>query len=404
LLNVLDRPGDGCAALRHLLTDNHDARPAQRRHIRQAIAIYRALLASGVVERLDQPDRDGRLVRVNLDLQADFALNQPLAPFAMASVALLDRESDDYRLDLVSVVEAVLDNPGVVLAAQVNRAKTELMAEMKAAGVEYEERIARLAEVRHPMPLAPLLDAAFDIYRQTNPWVADHQVRPKSVVRDMWERAMTFTEYVAHYGIGRSEGVLLRYLSDAYRTLVRTVPEDAKTAEFDEITLWLGELVRQVDSSLLDEWEALTAPQPEPVPVHKADVPPPVTANVRAFTVLVRNELFRRVELAALRRYGDLGELDAAAGWDAARWRLALDAYFADHDSIGTGGAARGPSMFVASTGQDPDAPAARRWQVRQVLDDPDGDHEWGISAEIDLDASDEAGEAVLRLLDVGRL
>jgi superfamily II RNA helicase len=401
LLNVLDRPGDGCAALRRLLTDNHEHRPAQRKHIRQAIAVYRGLLASGVVERLEAPDDQGRLVRVNLDLQADFALNQPLAPFAMASVALLDRESDAYALDLVSVVESVLDNPGVVIAAQVNKAKGELLAQLKADGVEYEERMNRLAEVRHPMPLAELLDAAYEIYRQTNPWVADHQVRPKAMVRDMWERAMTFTEYVAYYGLGRSEGVVLRYLSDAYRTLVRTVPEEAKTADFDDITLWLGELVRQVDSSLLDEWEALTAPQPHKVPEHQADVPRPVTANRRAFTVLVRNELFRRVELASLRRFAELGDLDEAAGWDMNRWYKALGAYFEEHDAIGTGPDARGPAFFSVTEGEPE---AGRRWQVRQVLDDPAGFREWAITATVDLDASDETGEPVLSLVDVGRI
>jgi superfamily II RNA helicase len=398
LLNVLDRPGDGCAALRRLLTDNHEPRPAQRNHIRRAIATYRSLVAAGVVERLEEPDDQGRLVRVTVDLQADFALNQPLAPFALAAVELFDRDDPDYALDIVSVIEAVLDDPGVVLAAQANKARGDLVAELKAAGVEYEERMERLAEVTHPRPLAAELGAAFDLYRQTQPWVDDHPLAPKSVVRDMWERAMTFADFVQHYGLTRAEGTLLRYLSNAYKTLLQTVPEAAKTEGLYDITEWLGELVRQVDSSLLDEWEALAHPEllvPEAV-APLEHTPPPVTANLRAFRVLIRNELFRRVELAAHRRVADLDELDAADGWSRARWDEVLDDYFSEHASIGTDAEARSGAFFeLDETG--------RRWAARQVLADPAGDREWMIEAEVDLDASDEAGVAVVRILDVRR-
>jgi len=398
LLNVLDRPGDGCAALRRLLTDNHESRPSQRNHIRRAIATYRSLLTAGVVERLEIPDDQGRMVRVTVDLQADFALNQPLAPFALAAVELFDRADPGYALDIVSVVESVLDDPGVVLAAQANKARGELVAELKAAGVEYEERMERLADVSHPRPLADALGAAFDMYRLSQPWVEDHPLSPKSVVRDLWERAMTFTDFVQHYGLARAEGTLLRYLSNAYKALIQTVPEAAKTEELYDITEWLGELVRQVDSSLLDEWEALAHPE-QLVPEAAAPLdatPPPLTANVRAFRVLIRNELFRRVELAALRRVAVLGELDGADGWTEPRWATALDAYFAEHASIGTDAQARSADFFeLAETG--------RRWQAHQVLDDPAGHREWVIDAAVDLDASDEAGVAIVRVLDVTR-
>jgi superfamily II RNA helicase len=398
LLNVLDRPGDGCLALRRLLTDNHEPRPAQRRHIRRAIGTYRSLLAAGVVERLEEPDDRGRLVRVTVDLQKDFALNQPLAPFALAAVELFDRDDPGYALDIVSVVEAVLDDPGVVLAAQLNKAKGDLVAELKAAGMEYEDRMARLDEVTYPKPLADELGAAFAMYASSQPWVADHPLSPKSIVRDLWEQAMTFADFVQHYGLTRAEGTLLRYLSNAYKALVQTVPEAAKTDDLYDITEWLGELVRQVDSSLLDEWEALAHPDEhlEEVVTELEHTPPPVTANRRAFRILVRNELFRRVELAAHRRVTQLAELDADAGWDWDRWSAALDEYFAEHGSIGTDAEARSASFVeVEETG--------RRWSVRQVLADPEGDHEWTILAEVDLDASDAAGVAVVRVLDVAR-
>ena len=224
VLNVIARPGDAFAAMRHLLTDNHEDRSAQRRHIHQAIAIYRALLAGGVVERLDEPDAEGRLVRLTVDLQFDFALNQPLSPFALAAIELLDRESPSYPLDVLSVIESTLENPRQVLSAQQFRARGEAVAQMKADGVAYEERLELLDDVTYPKPLEDLLDGAYEIYRRGHPWVADYEVRPKAVVRDMYERALTFAEYVAFYGLSRSEGLVLRYLADAYKALRQTVP------------------------------------------------------------------------------------------------------------------------------------------------------------------------------------
>ncbi len=396
LLNVISRPGDAFQAMRHLLTDNDEDQAARRKHISRAIAIYRALLAGGVVERLDEPDADGRSVRLTVDLQFDFALNQPLSPLALAAIELLDRDSPGYPLDVLSVIEATLDDPRQVLAAQLFRARGQAIEQMKADGIEYEERMDLLTEVTYPRPLEELLQAAYDIYRRGHPWVADHQLAPKSVARDMYERAMTFVEYVGYYGLTRSEGLVLRYLADAYKALKQTVPEEARTEELTDLIEWLGELVRQVDSSLIDEWERLRNPAAVAV-ATASDQPPAVTGNPRAFRVLVRNALFRRVELAALRRYGDLGELDAEAGWDAGAWAGALEPYFDEHDEIGTGPDARGPGLLIID--QQP-----AHWAVRQIFDDPAGDHDWGFSALVDLPASDAAGAAVLRVTDVGQL
>jgi hypothetical protein len=396
LLNVISRPGDAFAAMRHLLTGNDEDEQAQRRHIRDAFAIYRALLAGGVVERLAEPDEQGRRWRLTVDLQEDFALNQPLSPLALAAIDLLDRASPSYHLDVLSVLESTLDDPRQVLSAQLFRARGEAVAQMKADGIEYDERMELLDHVTYPRPLADLLDGAYHIYRQGHPWVADYEIRPKSVARDMYERAMTFSEYIGYYSLARSEGLVLRYLADAYKALRQTVPEDARTEELADLTEWLGELVRQVDSSLLDEWERLRNPADEPA-APLDDRPPAVTGNTRAFRVLVRNALFRRVELAALRRYDQLGELDGADGWDADAWAAVLEPYFAEHDEIGTGQDARGPQLLIID--QQPGY-----WNVRQIFDDPAGDHDWGISARIDLGASDEAGTAVVQVTDVGQL
>src|SRR6201996_6541632 len=284
LLNVLGRPGDAFAAMKHLLTDNHEDRAAQRALIHRAIQIYRALLAGGVVEQLPEPDEQGRRARLTVDLQFDFALNQPLSPFALAAIDLLDLESPSYALDVLSVIEATLDNPRQVLSAQQHQARGEAIAQMKADGVDYDTRMDLLESVTYPRPLDELLEHAYGIYRQGHPWVADYELAPKSVVRDMYELSMTFTEYITHYGLSRSEGLVLRYLADAYKALRQTVPEDAKTEELIDLIEWLGELVRQVDSSLIDEWEQLRNPGTvlDETARAVAERPPAVTGNVRA--------------------------------------------------------------------------------------------------------------------------
>src|SRR3954452_16873472 len=229
ILDVVDRPGDPVAAMRRLLTENHEPRPRQLRLIREAIGIARSLLQAGVLERLPEPEPDGRRYDLTVDLPPDFALNQPLSTFALAAIEVLDPEADTYPLDVVSVIEATLDDPRQILAAQLNKAKGEAVAQMKAEGIEYDERMELLEEVDYPKPLEELLEHTFELYRQTNPWAADGLLSPKSVVREMWERALTFREFVNTYGLTRSEGAVLRYLCDAFKALRSGVPASART-------------------------------------------------------------------------------------------------------------------------------------------------------------------------------
>ncbi|MFC0447157.1 DEAD/DEAH box helicase [Rhodococcus jostii] len=395
LLNVIARPGNCFESMRHLLEDNHETRPAQRKHILKALSLYRGLIDAGVVQRLDEPDADGRMARLTMELQRDFALNQPLSPFALAALELLDAESDSYALDVVSVIESTLDDPRQVLMAQQHFARGEAVAQMKADGIEYEERMELLEEVTWPKPLGELLFPAFEMYRGGHPWISEFALSPKSVVRDMVERAMTFAEMVSHYGLARSEGLVLRYLADAYRALRQTVPTEARTEELDDLIEWLGELIRQVDSSLLDEWEQLTDPGAEgdeQQVAFGADVPRPISANTRAFRVMVRNAMFRRIELASRRRWAELEGLDD--GIDADEWEDQLQPYFDEYDSLGTGPSARGPQLFQVET-------APELWRVRQVLEDPQGDHGWALTAVVDLPESDAAGEVVFDELSI---
>jgi hypothetical protein len=401
LLSVINRPGNAFEAMKHLLLDNDDDPKARRRHIREAIAVYRSLLAGGVVEKLDEPDETGRVVRLTVSLQDDFSLTQPLSTFALAAFELLDPESPSYALDVLSVVESTLDDPRQILGAQENKERGEAVAEMKRDGIEYEERMERLQEITYPKPLEELLEHAYDVYRRAHPWISDHPLRPKSVARDLYERAMTFTDYVGFYELPRAEGLVLRYLASAYKAMEHTVPDSIKTEDLRDLVSWLGELVRQVDSSLLDEWEQLANPEDEEeIEQALEEKTEPVTRNTRAFRVLVRNAMFRRVELAALERYDELGELDAEdGGWDADRWADAMDAYWDEHDDLGTGPNARGPKMLLID-----EESLQGAWLVRQIFDDPDGDHDWGISAEVDLHSSDEEGRAVVRVTSVDRM
>lgn len=403
MLNLLARPGDPFAAAKKLLTENHEPRPRQRALIRKAIGIYRELLAAGVIERLDHPDEEGRTVRLTVELQENFALNQPLSPFALAALTLLDKEDPSYSLDAVSIIEATLEKPRQVLNAQEKKARGEAIAAMKAEGMDYTERMNAVDDITYAQPLAEMLEDAFETYRSGAPWIAEFELAPKSIVRDMYERAMGFGDFVQYYQITRSEGILLRYLSDAYRALRQTVPLSSLTEDLEDLIQWLGELIRQTDNSLIDEWEKMTSGEDvEPVQDSLenlvAESAPKLTDNRRAFTIMVRNAMFRRVELFAEEKDRLLGELDAESGWDADRWAGALDEYFEEYDDIYTDAEARSPRHLSI------DREDGTVWRLRQAFSDPQDNFDFGITATVDLMSSDDVGAPVIRIDHVGQL
>ena len=422
LLNLLDRPpvhGDfeqpgGCDAVRQILRDNHETKKAQRTHIRRAIAMYRSLLDAEVVEHLDTPDDEGRTVRVTVDLQDEFALNQPLSLFALEIIENLDRDEPEHALDVLSIIESVLENPGAILHAQLDKAKTDLVAEMKRDGVEYEERMERLEEVEYPKPLRDDLYEAFNGFRTKHPWVGQENVKPKSIARELYERVMTFSEYVSEYGMKRSEGQVLRYLTDCYRAMVQTVPDSEKTDAVVDLIEWLGEMVRQVDSSLIDEWEAMINPSTNDTPADSRfstieATPRDITTNERAFAVMIRNEAFRWVQLLSRHSADELSrssDPDHALETERSRAPLRsveqvetmIGAYFEEHDEVLTGPDARGPEFFqldvpIATLAAESDS---ERIGVRQVVRDPAGHDEWALLGWVDVDRSIATGRAVL--------
>lgn len=386
VINLVSRPGDTYAHFERLLRGNHDPRAKQNKDILTTLELGRGLLRAGIVEK----HKEG--YRLTREMQRDFALNQPLSPFALAALSLLDPESDTYTLDLISTFEAILDDPRPVLIAQQKAARGERIAALKAEGVDYTERMAIVEEVTWPMPLAEELEEAYETFSEGAPWAKEFRLSPKSIVRDMIEHAMTFSDLVATYSLARSEGVVLRYLTDAWRTLQHSVPAEYRTDELEDIEVWLGELIRQVDSSLVDEWAHMADPD---APVSQAVVdqelafgvedPTALTANRRAFIIMVRNAMFRLVELFAWEKEERLAELTDYLD-DAPDFPAAMDEYFDQYDDLDTGPQARGPEYFRLET-------SGRAWTVRQVFKDPEDDRSFAYEAVVDLDASDEAGE-----------
>lgn len=400
VLGALSHGSTALATMETLVFGNHEPRAKQFRLARRALGIYRTLRAAGIVQV------SGGVPELTIDLPEGFALNQPLSPFAIAAMELLDPDSDSFTLDVISLVEATLDNPGAILRAQEHKARGEAIGQMKADGVEYEERMERVEEITYPQPLAELVGEAFDSYAAEVPWARDFEPQPKSIVRDMIEHGLNFRSLVTEYDLARAEGGVLRYLSDAWRALHSTVPESVRTPQFEDILAWLREVVRGVDSTMMDEWAALsdTASQPSSDDEIAALAPPHplgftgIAANSRALQVAIRNAMFLRVQLMALERSASLGDLDADCGWNKNKWDAALDAYFAEYDEIRVDQAARNPRLCEI------DATDPRLWKVRQVILDPSDDLDWAISATVDLPATDELGEPVITITEVGAL
>ena len=394
VLSEVVQGGDAYGRVRRLIEDSAQAAGEKEALAVRADEIFDTLISAGVVERLE--GEDGRAEYVTtVDVPDDFALDQPLSPFLLAALELLDSEDETYALDVISLAEATLEDPRQVLRAQERQARDRAMAEMKADGMEYEERLEKLAEITYPKPLEDLLDAAFERYCKDVPWARDFELAPKSVVRDMVETASDFKTYVGRYKIARSEGTLLRYLADAYRVLDRTIPADRRDERLEDIVAWLGFVVRSVDSSLVDEWESAGSLL-DAAPPQEADA---VVADRRGLAVLVRNALFRRVRLAAHRDAEELGRLDAGWGFGEARWRQALDAYFEAHGEIALDADARSAAYLTID---ESDEKSRRVWHVHQVFSDEAGDHDFGIMADVDLDATQEEGEAVFENFRAG--
>ena len=374
-----------------------DAGVIVREELADAVDALTPELAEALPAAADSPLAAAAVYRLTVDLPEDFALDQPLSPFLLAALELLDPESDTYDLDLISMVEATLEDPYQVLRAQERDAKGRALAEMKAQGIDYDERMDKLAEITHPKPLEDELNVAFATYCEKVPWARDYCLRPKSILRDMLETAADFKTYVQHYKLSRSEGTLLRYLSDAWRVLDRTIPTEKRTESLDDVVAWLGFIVRTTDSSLVDAWEA-AGELPDALPPEIADA---VVKDRHGLTVLVRNALWLRVRLFAREEIPTLGGLDQPCGFGERRWRAVLEEFHAAHDELLLDADARSAAYFLID---DKDEKSQHVWHVTQILHDADGDNDFQIQADLDLDATQEQGEPVFKRYRAGAI
>jgi hypothetical protein len=322
-------------------------------------------------------------VQVAPGLQRDFSLNHTLSLYLLDTLNKLDHESPTYALDVVTLVESILENPDVVLYAQLHQLKGEKIAEMKAQGMEYDERMEELEKLEWPKPLRDFIYTTFNAFADKHPWVGQENIRPKSVVRDMFERYQSFHDYVREYGLQRSEGVLLRYMGDVYKTLLQSVPERYRNEEVGEILDLLRAMLRQVDSSLLEEWERMK--NPGAVPLRQAEValrPQEITDDPRAFAALVRNELHRLLKALGEKRYEAALHLlhqDEGEEWTAARLEQALAPYWEEYGQVVlTPKARRAHLTFLEPAGP-------RRWEARQRILDPEDHGDWMLDCFIDL-------------------
>ena len=399
LLNVLGRSGDGCAAMRALINECHNTDHSKAAMRKEAFQLFRALVDRSIIEI--RPKGTLPKLRVNVELQDDFSLNQVLALYCIDTLGLLDTTAPDYVLKLLTLVESILENPDAILRKQLDKVKGDAVAEMKAAGIEYEERMEKLDTLEYPKPESEFIYETFNRFAHEHPWVGTENIKPKSIAREMFERYSSFADYVKTYGLMRTEGLLLRHLTNVYRVLVNTVPPDFKTEPVSEVITYIEQLLRMTDSSLLDEWETLRDPDYRPAIKDDAPAKPSglidITRDRTAFTRLVRNEVFSFLRSLANKQYKQLDErynldrLFPDAKWKYTALEEAMVAYYTTHDWIRLDPAARSTAHTRIKESED-----RATWIIEQTLVDPEELNDLQLSFELSITSAQASGSIAL--------
>jgi superfamily II RNA helicase len=410
LLNVLSRKADGCAAMRDLIARCHEPPKAKKAHTKRAWQLFRALVDRKIIEFIPQTE-DGAYLRVNVELQEDFSMDQTLSLYLHDTIPFLDPEAPDYALDLLTLVESILEDPDIILRKQLDRVKDQKMAEMKMEGVEYQDRMDELEKLEYPKPKREFIYSTFNAFADRHPWVGQENIRPKAIVREMFEQFRSFADYIKDYELHRAEGVLLRHLNSVYKVLAQTVPDAAKNDAVREMELYLTTMIRQIDSSLLDEWEKMRdlnyqrAESKEVRPPGAEEAAADITRDVKAFTAAIRNRIFTFLRGLvngdfdqALTQLASPHDPDGQP-WTVERLRQAFDAYHADHRYLCLDPNARNVRHTYVVPSED-----KKTWRVQQMLVDPDEHNDWVAEFAVDLAESRTAGEPVLRLRRIGPL
>jgi superfamily II RNA helicase len=416
LLNVLSREGDGCRAMQQLIARSHESPKQKQAHIKRGWQLFRSLVERGIIEILERPHPNplpggegARKLRVNIDLPENFSMDQELSLYLLETIPLLDPEAPNYALDLITLVESILEDPDVVLRKQLDRVKDQKMTEMKMAGVEYQERMDELEKLEYPKPNREFVYSTFNAFADRHPWVGQENIRPKSIVREMFEQFRSFQDYIKDYQLQRAEGVLLRHLSRAYKVLSQTVPDSAKNDTVREIEEYLRAMIRQIDSSLMEEWERMRDPNYVPLAEQKEVRPPgaeeaarDITRDTKAFTAAIRTRIFGFLRGVVNGDYeqalSQLSSLEKPDGgtWAAEQLAKQIDAYYAEHQYIRLDPEARNARHTHVLPSDD-----KLNWVVQQVLIDPDEHNDWVAEFTVDLIASRASKEPVIRLLAI---
>ena len=413
LLNVLSRTGDGCGAMRDLIARCHDPAKMKKSHTKRAWQLFRPLVDRKIIEIIPKT-AEGAYLRVNVDLQEDYSMNQTLSLWVHETLSLMDPEAPDYALVVLTLVESILENPDAILRKQLDRVKGQAIAEMKMQGMDYDARMEELEKLEYPKPNREFVYSTFNAFADKHPWVGQESIRPKSIAREMFEEFRSFADYIKIYELQRAEGILLRHLSNVHKALTQTVPDTAKNDTIREMELYLATMIRQVDSSLLDEWEKMRNPEwggqtlgkcLSPVEYQaseQAEVRPPgaeeagrdITRDKTTFTAAIRNRIFTFLR-GLINGDGALEFED----WPADRLRQAMDTYYLDHDRICLDPEARNLRHTYITPSED-----KKQWRVQQMLIDPDQSNDWVAEFQVDLAKSRETGEPAMQLIKLGPL
>jgi superfamily II RNA helicase len=410
VLNLLQRDAElddpnlrNFDSLRDLIRRCHDEEGAKARHLTTAAVLVRSLYRSGVIRMKRDTTANYLWAVVAEDLQWDFSLHHILSLYLVDTLGSLEPASETYVPDLVTLVESILEDPDAVLRKQVDKLKQELVAQLKAEGMQYEERMERLEEVTHPKPLSDFIYGTFNRFRGKHPWVGGQDIHPKSIGREMFEGYMSFADYVKRYNLQRSEGVLLRYLSQLYKTLDQTVPEPVKTEGVWDALGFFRALVEQTDSSLLEEWEGLLHPEilvraTEREAAREVLWLQELLADPKTFAARVRAEMHLLVRALSLKDWEEAPNLvkqdadEPETLWDADRFAAALAPFFEEYEELlFTPEARRHQWTQIRPSGD-------RTWEVTHTLLDPQGDNLWALQGTIDLRNPQEVEGPIVRV------
>jgi superfamily II RNA helicase len=412
LLNVLSRAGNGCAAMQRLIRDCHESPKAKKTHTRRAWQLFRALVERKIIEFIPRTEQ-GAYLRVNAALQEDFSMDHELSMYVLETIPLINPEQPDYALLLLTLVESILEDPDIILRKQLDKLKTQKMAEMKMEGLDYDQRMEELEKLEHPKPNREFVYATFNDFAARHPWVGQENIHLKSIAREMFESFRSFSDYIRDYDLQRAEGVLLRHLNNVFKTLAQTVPDAVKNEQVREMELYFGAMIRQVDSSLLDEWEKMRDPnflraeteEVRPPGAQAAEQDMDITRDTKAFTAAIRVRIF------SFLRGLVIGDFEQAIGhltspldldgqpWSAQRLQQALAAYQVEHERINLDPNARNTRHTYVVPSED-----KKTWRVQQMLVDPQEHNDWVAEFEVDLEESRKLAEPSLRLRRIGSL